>query len=141
MLRRACQIVLTTSSGLLFLAFGSSGILPHGVTAVLVSAMPVVLVLLASGPRLSRRLGFALLALWILLAGSFLGLIWLTRVGGAAAQVAGIPVPLGLLLVGLGLAPLALVSWTYATTFDEMGISDSDLETLRRYSQSRMESK
>jgi drug/metabolite transporter (DMT)-like permease len=141
LLRRACQIVLTASSALLFLAFGSSGILSAGVTALLVSAMPVVLVLLASSPRQSRRLTAALLTLWLVLAGSFCGVIWLSRAGLSATRVAGIPLSLGLLLVGLGLAPLALVTWTYAATFDEMGISDSDLESIRGYSQRRMESK
>jgi Na+/proline symporter len=100
LLRRACQIVLTASSALLFLAFGSSGILSAGVTALLVSAMPVVLVLLASSPRQSRRLTAALLTLWLVLAGSFCGVIWLSRAGLSATRVAGIPLSLGLLLVG-----------------------------------------
>lgn len=141
LLRGACQIVLTVSSALLFLAFGSGGVLAIGVTILLVSAMPVVLILLASGPRLSRRLLGALLVLWLLLAGSFLGLLWVSGADGAAVRFAGKPLSLVLLLVGLGVAPLVVVSWAYVATFDEMGVSDSDLERLRRHAESRVKSK
>jgi hypothetical protein len=114
---RTAAAFLTASSVLLLLTLAWDHPWAHGLLALLVGIFPVGLVHLATaGRRQGARLRRALLLLALILGGSLLALLALDR---AASQemLLGLPVTLWIMLVGLTLAPLALVSWIYATTF------------------------
>jgi len=111
--------LLTVTSLLILVGFlraGSSGWLAQ---ALLVSAMPVLLILLSCAASPSRLLLIAMTALWILLGSSWAALIWLDGVG--VRSLGGVPLVLWILIFGLGLLPLVLVSWVYVATFRSSG--------------------
>jgi hypothetical protein len=85
----------------------------------LAALFPVSLVLLGAwdGCRQRGRLVFALLALLVLLEGTTLSLLVL-GVGADAPRLLGLPLSAVLMGVGLALAPLVLLSWAHAATFD-----------------------
>lgn len=87
--------------------------------ALLVSAMPVLLILLSCATSPPRLLLVAMTALWILLGSSWAALIWLDGVG--VRTLGGVPLVLWILIFGLGLLPLVLVSWVYVATFRSSG--------------------
>ena len=107
--------LLSGVSLLILMGFLWPGFLSWVVQALLVTAMPVLLILLARSRSLSRTLLIVMAALWSLLGGSWVALIWLD--GREVLRFGGIPLVLWILVCGLVLVPLALVSWAYATTF------------------------
>lgn len=107
--------LLSGASLLILTGFLWPGLFSRVVQALLVTAMPVLLILLARSRSLSRTLLIAMAALWSLLGGSWVALIWLA--GAGVLRLGGIPLVLWILVCGLVLLPLALVSWVYAATF------------------------
>jgi len=130
MARQASLILLTLVSPwlLVVLMFGGAGSVWLGVP--MICALPILLIVVGTD-GLRPSVG-ALLGLWLLLTGSWLGLAWLSlstdlshpSVGEAGAVM-------GLMLLGLGLAPLVLVGWIFARSFSSAGLSPEDLERLR----------
>lgn len=107
--------LLSGASLLILMGFLWPGLFSWVLQALLVTAMPVLLILLSRSRSLSRTLLIAMAALWSLLGGSWVVLIWLD--GGGVLRFGGIPLALWILVCGLVLLPLALVSWAYAATF------------------------
>ena len=115
--RRSAAAALLTSASLLLLAgFLGLDLLGRQAQALLVCVVPVLLILLSTARSSSRRLLGAMAGLWVLLGGSWSVLIWLD--GAGVPRLAGVPLVLWILMLGLVLLPLGLVSWAYATTFD-----------------------
>ena len=127
---RAALILLTVISPwlLVALAFGGAGLVWLGVP--MICGMPILLIVVGTKGRQPPR--GSLLALWLLLSGSWLGIGWLSvstdlahpSVGEAAAVM-------GLMLLGLGLLPLVLVGWIFARSFSTEGLSPSELRRLQ----------
>ena len=113
--RGVLAALLSGASVLILVGFLWPGSIGRLVQALLVTAMPVLLILLACSSSLSRLLLVAMAALWSLLGGSWAALIWLD--GERALTLGGIPLVLWILIFGLGLLPLGLVTWAYAATF------------------------
>jgi hypothetical protein len=101
------------------------------VAALTVTTFPVALIALgaARGGKLNGLLG-PLLALWIVLAGSFVTLLALP--GGGPDSVLGLPLGTALMLFVLVPVPFILVCWVYAAHFSSFTLRDEDLERLRR---------
>lgn len=118
-LRGVLAALLTGMSALILIGFLWSGSLGRVAQALLVTAMPVLLILLACSSSLTRPLLIAMAALWSLLGGSWVALIWLDGVG--ALTLGGVPLVLWILILGLAILPLGLVSWAFATTFELQG--------------------
>lgn len=112
---RLLAALLSGASLLILMGFLWPGLFSWVLQALLVTAMPVLLILLGRARALSRTLLIAMAALWSLLGGSWVALIWLD--GGGVLRLGGIPLVLWILVCGLVLLPLALVSWAYAATF------------------------
>lgn len=131
MLPKAALILLTFISPWLLLAlmFGGAGLVWLGVP--MICGLPILLIVLGTQGRLPPLWG--LLALWMVLSGSWLGIGWLSvstdlaqpSVGEAAAVMV-------LMLIGLGLVPLVLVGWVFARSFRNEGLSPKDLQSLHR---------
>jgi hypothetical protein len=107
--------LLAGASTLILMGFLWPGMSSWLAQALLVTAMPVLLILLGCSRSLSRALLIAMGVLWSLLVGSWAALIWLD--GEGVPSAGGIPLVLWILVCGLVLLPLALVSWAYAATF------------------------
>jgi len=102
-------------SVLILIGFLWSGVFGRLAQALLVTSMPVLLILLGRARNTSRRLWVAMAVLWLLLGGSWAALIW--AAGAGVPLLAGVPLVLWILVFGLGILPLALVSWVHAATF------------------------
>jgi hypothetical protein len=98
------------------LAGGRAGKLGAGLFAVLAVLFPVALIALGTR-REWPRLGAVVIALAAILTLSAIGILLLPANGPAADHVLGLPPATWLMLVGLGLAPLVLVLWSYTATF------------------------
>jgi hypothetical protein len=118
-LRGVLAALLTGASVMILVGFLGSGSIGWLAQALLVTAMPVLLVLLSSSASIARLLLVAMAGLWLLLGGSWAALIWLD--GSGILTLGGIPLVLWILVFGLGLLPLGLVSWAYAATFEPHG--------------------
>lgn len=114
--RSAAAALLTLASLLLLVGFLGLDLLGRQAQALLVCVVPVLLILLSTARSSSRRLLGAMVGLWVLLGGSWSVLIWLD--GAGVPRLAGVPLVVWILMLGLVLLPLGLVSWAYATTFD-----------------------
>ena len=106
---------ITVSSLLILLGFLWPGGLDRLALALLVVSMPVLLVLLGRSRGSQRRLRAAMVALWLLLGGSWAALIWID--GNGVPVLGGVPLVLWILVLGLGFLPLVLVSLAFAATF------------------------
>ena len=110
-----------------FLAVGSismvvasivGGAFAATVFVAVAALFPVALILLGGARRRrSGGVGWIAAGLAVLLEGGALGLVFLRH----SDWTPGFPVAVALMLVGLGLAPLVLVTWGYAATFEREG--------------------
>lgn len=100
----------------------------HWLAAPLICALPVLLILVAE-PQ-PRRWG--LLVLWVMLTGSWLGLLWLSSTRHLEQPSVGdVKLVLALMLVGLGVVPMILMAWLYARNFLSRGLTPQDLQRLK----------
>ena len=113
--RIALAASLTSASILILIGFLESDLVGWHAQALLVTAFPVLLILLSSASSLGRPLMGAMAVLWVLLGSSWVALIWLD--GAGVPTVDGVPAVLWILVFGLTLLPLGVVSWVYASTF------------------------
>jgi hypothetical protein len=100
------------------------------------ATFPVALIALgaARSGRLGR-LGFALVLLWLFLAG---GLAAILALPAGGPDVAGLPLATALMIFVFVPVPLLLLGFLYAITFDR-GLRPEDLEKLRRLRETRVE--
>lgn len=127
---RAALVLLTLlAPGLLgSMMFGGAALVWFAAPAI--CALPVLLIGLAT-PKGQPPL-WGLLAIWLLLSGSWLVLGWLSTTRDLAQPgPAEAWVVLGLMLVGLGLLPLLLIGGFYARYFDRDRVSPDALRQLR----------
>ncbi|HEX2254713.1 MAG TPA: hypothetical protein VHQ65_15715 [Thermoanaerobaculia bacterium] len=97
------------------------------------AAFPVLLMALgaARGGRWSRGVVVTLAVLFVFLAGSILAILALPGRVMEAPWIGGVPLALGLQIVGIWLVPLLFVGIGYALSFDRHGLAPGDLERLR----------
>jgi hypothetical protein len=137
--KRLALIVLTLSFPTLLLTFFFEGEPVQAVFCFLVMTLPVALMVLGAsrGGEIGSLLG-ALLALWLVLEASILTIFSLT---GSEAElwVGGFPVATAMMLYGIWLTPLGLVALAYAWTFSRSGLTQQDLERVRRFRSSERE--
>ena len=102
--------------------------------ALLVTALPVALMALGASRRgrLGGGLGVALLLLLVWLEGLVLAILLLGGDVLAQPRVAGLPLKAALQVYGLGLGTLVFVVLAYAFSFDSGGLSEQDLEAIRK---------
>lgn len=129
MAHRASLLFLAAASPLLLICLVTGGGWAVWGMALLAAGFPVALSVLgaARGGRLGP-LGWVLGVLAALLAGGLAALVGLHAAGGWSGDV---PLSFLVLLATVWLAPLALVPWAYAATFDGAGLRPGELERLR----------
>lgn len=81
--------------------------------------------------RIGRRLAVALAAVLAVVGGGFGVLLALPPAGGEAPLWLGLPPRAAVLLYGIGLVPFFIVPVVYAWTFDELTLSEADMERVR----------
>jgi hypothetical protein len=113
---------------LVTLMFGGVGLVWLGVP--LICGLPMLLMVVGTqGRQPSIR---ALLAIWLLLSGSWLAIGWLSSSTDLAHPSVGeAATVMGLMLLGLGLLPLVLVGWIFARSFNAEGLAPDDLRQLQ----------
>ena len=75
------------------------------------------------------KLPFALT--FLILAGGFMAVMLLPAERAGAPLYLGLPLRAAVVLLGVGLVPLLVLPLAYALTFDEMTLSDADLDAVR----------
>ena len=133
MVRRFTLCFLAASSALILLSLLWPGRPAEVLFALLVTALPVALMALGA----SRRgrlggLGVAFLLLLVWLEGLVLAILLLGGDVLAQPRVAGLPLKAALQVYGLGLGTLVFVVLAYALFFDAGGLSEQDLEAIRK---------
>ncbi|HEX8691351.1 MAG TPA: hypothetical protein VF746_02825 [Longimicrobium sp.] len=69
---------------------------------------------------------------FLVLAGGFCAVLALPPEAPGAPLFLGLPLRAAIVLLGIGLLPLLVLPVAYALTFDEMTLSEEDLERVRR---------
>ncbi len=127
MLPKAALILLTVISPSLLVAlmWGGAGLVWLGIP--MICGLPILLIVVGTRrPPLK-----ALLTLWLLLSGSWLGIAWLSRATDLAHPSVGeATAVMGLMLLGLGVLPLVLVGWVFARSFSTEGLSTDQPKSL-----------
>jgi hypothetical protein len=131
MARRLALLFVAVASPLILLLFALPWSGAQALFAVLVTAYPVALIVVA----VSRRgrvgpLGIPLLLLLVLLEASTVAMLALRNRVLDAPWVAGLPLAAAIQLYGVWLAPLLLVVLAYALTFDRYEMRQEDLDRL-----------
>ena len=120
-------LTLLAPALLVLMMFDGRGLVWLGVPAI--CALPVLIIALATPT--GRPPLWGLLAIWMLLSVPWLVIGWMSATRGLArpqADVAG--VVLGLMLCGVGLAPIGLIGWLHARYFDDRKVSPRALRRL-----------
>ena len=100
---------------------------------LLAMAFPVLLMIIgAAGKNGLGPLGWIFALLWTILTGCLAGMMAFS--GPDQPWLMGLPISAAILLFGIWLAPLALVSFGYAWTFERFGVREEDLERIRDFS-------
>lgn len=137
MSKRIALVFLTLASPIVLACFFIDHHLSYWVFALVSMSFPIAL--MALGGQRQGRLGplrFPLAALWLLLVGSVVAMILLTGSDKQVGFLGGFPLSTAVMLGVLWLAPLVLVGWAYAATFDSFTLTEQD---LRRYEELRRE--
>jgi hypothetical protein len=81
---------------------------------------------------LPRSLVRTFIGLFVLCAGCFLvALLLPAREGAGGPLLLGLPVRTAIVLYGVGVLPMAVLPFAYASTFDEFTLRDDDLRRVR----------
>ncbi|HEX6250470.1 MAG TPA: hypothetical protein VFZ56_03450 [Gemmatimonadaceae bacterium] len=100
------------------------------------TALSMLATMILGAARRGRRngglggLAFPLLVTFVLIAGGFA--LALALPGAGEPLVLGLPRRAAIVLYGIGLLPLLVLPVAYAVTFDEMTLSEEDLDRVRR---------
>ena len=133
MAKRAALAFLAVSSPLILLAFLVGTAAGEVLFAVLAVAFPVALIALGGQRRgLLGRLLWALVALLAILEACVVAMLALRGQVLAAPWIGGLPLATAVQVYGLFLLPLLLVSFAYASTFENLHMRQDDLDELRR---------
>ncbi len=96
-------------------------------------ALPATMVLGAERNGRIGKLAIPFAFVFLVIAGGFgLALALPASEGPGASLWFGLPVRAAIILYGIGLLPVLIVPVAYALTFDEMTLSEDDLERVRR---------
>jgi hypothetical protein len=68
---------------------------------------------------------------WLILAGGFTAALLLPPEGATPRLFAGLPLGAAIIIYGVGLLPVLALPLAYALTFDDLTLSDADLERVR----------
>ena len=128
MAHRLALVLLALAALASLAAFGLGSPLAAWLAAFAGATFPVALIALgaARSGRLGR-LGFALVLLWLFLAG---GLAAILALPAGGPDVAGLPLATALMIFVFVPVPLLALSLLYAVTFGR-GLQQEDLERLR----------
>ncbi|HEU0014356.1 MAG TPA: hypothetical protein VFQ45_11765 [Longimicrobium sp.] len=86
----------------------------------------------ARGDKGIGRLKVPFAVTFLILAGGFAAVLVMPAPTGAADPLfLGLPAPAAIVLIGIGLLPLLVLPFAYALTFDDMTLSEDDLERVR----------
>lgn len=99
-----------------------------GTSGIMVASMALGAARRGSVGRL--KLPFA--GVFLILAGGFAAVLLLPPEGADAALYFGLPLRAAVVLLGVGLLPLLFLPLAYALTFDDMTLSQDDLDRVRR---------
>lgn len=131
MIRRLALAYLALSSPLMLVAFFVGGPAMEVLFAVLAAAFPVALIVLGLGSS-PGPLGWVLGVLVLMLEAAVVAMLaWRGQVDGGP-WVLGLPLSTAIQVYGVFLAPLPLVSFAYALTFDRFGLRRDQLDGLRQ---------
>lgn len=106
--------------------------LPGGDLLYSLLAVAVPVALIAVGRGGSRALRRVLAVLFLVLGGSVAAMLALRGAVPDGPWIGALPAGLAILFAGVFLVPLVVVPWAYARDFDRHGLSERDLEALRR---------
>jgi hypothetical protein len=98
-----------------------------GIATMMVACMALG----ASRTRGVGRLKIPFALTFLILAGGFCAVMLLPEEGPGAPLYFGLPLRAAVVLLGVGLLPLLVLPLAYALTFDEMTLSEEDLERVR----------
>jgi hypothetical protein len=138
-LARSFALVLLALAALASLAAFGLGAAPAPWLAAFAGAsFPVALIALG-GVRRGRlgTLALPLALLWLLLAGGLGAVLALPHGGPDVALAGGLPLATALMIFVLVPVPLLGLGLLYAVSFDRHGMSEEDLERMRRLRRSR----
>jgi len=99
-----------------------------GSSAVMVASMALGAVREGKGVG---RLAWSFAFVFVVLAGGFCTVMLLPPETPASPLFVGLPLRAAIVLIGIGLLPLLVLPVAYALTFDEMTLSEDDLERVR----------
>ncbi|HYH80637.1 MAG TPA: hypothetical protein VEX86_12610 [Longimicrobium sp.] len=77
------------------------------------------------------RLKWSFAFVFVVLAGGFCAVMALPAETAASPLFLGLPLRAAIVLIGIGLLPLLVLPVAYALTFDDMTLSEDDLERVR----------
>lgn len=77
------------------------------------------------------RLALPFAFVWLILSGGFALLLGLPGDGAPPRLIFGLPLRAAIILYGIGLLPVLVLPVAYALTFDELTLTDDDLERVR----------
>lgn len=99
-----------------------------GTAMVMVAAMALGAARKGGVGRLKLPFAFT----FLVLAGGFCAVLAMPAEAAGAPLFLGLPQRAAIVLLGIGVLPLLVLPVAYALTFDEMTLSDDDLERVRR---------
>jgi len=130
---RIALLFLAVASPLLLLAPAVGPPLGDWLFTLTAAAFPVALIAVGAGRRGGLGpLRLPLLLLLLILEGSMAAMLLLRGQVLEAPWLLGLPLATAVQLYGLFLAPLFLVAFAYALTFDRFGLRRDELASLRR---------
>lgn len=138
MAKRSSLAALVLSTLAIAVAYGSAflpgdppawgaWLMALGTATMMVASMALGAVRAGGAGRL--KIPFALT--FVILAGGFAAAMLLPAEAAGAPLYFGLPLRAAVVLIGVGLLPLMVLPLAYALTFDEMTLSDEDLERVR----------
>lgn len=133
MARRIAILYLSFASPVILLSFCLRHVFAEYLFTVLVMAFPIALIVMAvSGKERLGPLAVPLVGLFVILEASGLTMLVLRGRVLENPWIGGLPAAAAVQLYGLWLAPLLLVAFAYALTFDRFELRKEDLDRLER---------
>ena len=136
MARRLALIAVAISSGLILVLSFVGTALGELAFAIVAMGIPALLMIVGAARR-KAPMGPAvwpIAGLFVVLELSLLGMLAFRGQVGSGPWLLGLPVAAAIQMYGLLVLPLALVTLGFALTFAGFGVTDDDLERLRRLS-------
>lgn len=126
-------LAIAAAYALAFLPGGAPGWTPWVVAIGIAATLVATMTLGAARNGRIGRLAFPFAFVFVVVAGGFSVILALPPANPLDPTLwLGLPPRTAILLYGIGLLPLFVVPIAYALTFDEMTLSQQDLERVRR---------